>query len=60
MPDYRFIGNCAKNVLSGDKIIPVAPGDYITLNAEDYQQAVETYALELVEAPGGAPPPEEG
>lgn len=35
MPEYRYVGTHAVEVYSGDKCIMLAPGEFVTLSAED-------------------------
>jgi hypothetical protein len=35
MPKYRHIGTSAVEVFQGEKCVMLAPGDFITLSAED-------------------------
>lgn len=32
---HRYVGTHASEVIVGDKVIPVAPGDFVTLSADD-------------------------
>jgi hypothetical protein len=39
MPNYRYVGAAAVFVEVGDKQVPVAPGDYVTMSGEEYETA---------------------
>lgn len=43
---YYFMGNHADTVYSGDKCIPVAPGDLITLSDADLKREENQYLTE--------------
>lgn len=48
MPKYRYTGTHADEIAIGDKIVPVAPGDFVTLSADDYKAATDK-DLSLIE-----------
>lgn len=51
MPKYRYVGTVAKDVAIGDKRVPLGPGDFITMSAEQHDAAVEE-GLQFMKADG--------
>jgi hypothetical protein len=49
MPNYRYVGAAAVFVEVGDRQVPLAPGDFVTLSGEEYETATEN-GLQLIEA----------
>jgi hypothetical protein len=49
MPEYRYVGTVAREVQVGDKSVPLAPGDFITLSKDEFKQATEA-ELQFIEA----------
>jgi hypothetical protein len=41
MPKYRYVGTVASEVAIGDNIVPIGPGDFVTMSAEEYDTATE-------------------
>ena len=56
MPEYRYVGAVAGTAEIGDKLVPVAPGDFVEMSSEEYQQAAEN-GMQFIEA---AAPKQEG
>jgi hypothetical protein len=41
MPEYRYVGDHAVEVYQGDKCVMMAPGEFVTLSAEDMKENKE-------------------
>lgn len=48
MPEYRYVGTVAREVEIGDKAVPLSPGDFVTLNKDEFTKATEN-GLQLIE-----------
>lgn len=53
MPKYRYVGTVAREVQVGDKVIPVGPGDFVTMSAEQLKEAEENGLRFIEEKKGG-------
>jgi hypothetical protein len=55
MPEYRYVGTHAVEVYSGDKCVMLAPGELVTLSAEDMESnaEIENQLLPTAEKKGG-------
>jgi hypothetical protein len=41
MPKYRYVGTVASEVAMDENIVPIGPGDFVTMSAEQYEAATE-------------------
>lgn len=53
MPKYRYVGTVASEVAIGDTIVPIGPGDFVTMSAEEAEES-ELALLEVDEKAAGA------
>lgn len=57
MPKYRYVGTVASEVAIGDNIVPIGPGDFVTMSAEEYDAATEAGLALLDTSAKPAPEP---
>jgi hypothetical protein len=59
MPNYRYVGTVASEVAIGDNIVPIGPGDFVTMSADEMKVAEEN-GLDFLEVKGETAKAKEG